>query len=143
MMVEDLEWKEAYGIGVKEIDEDHQELFRLARRLFILNQQKGRAQFAAEESIKFLKVYTIKHFNREEEYMRSIQYKNYEEHLAQHEHLRDKIVPRIERKLRHEKFSKDAMDKFLDIMRLWLTRHILQHDKAMGKWQSSSVASIE
>ena len=30
-------------------------------------------------------------------------------------------------------FSKsEAMDKFLDIMRMWLNRHILIHDKALG-----------
>ena len=62
-----IEWKEEYGIGVEGIDSDHQELFRIVRRLFIANQQPNRTQWAAEEGIKYLRMYTIKHFDREEQ----------------------------------------------------------------------------
>lgn len=141
MLVEDIEWKEEYGIGVEQIDDEHKQLFKIAKRLFMLSKEKTRGQWAAEESIKFLKSYCIKHFEHEEAYMRSIGYKDLETHQKHHTHMREVIVPRIESHLRYNKFSPEAMEKFLDIVRLWLTRHILEHDKAIG-WQRASVASI-
>lgn len=142
MIAEDIVWKEEYAIGVEAIDADHQELFRIARRLFTLSQQKHRTQWAAEESIKFLKNYCVRHFQREEDYMRSIEYRDLEMHMIQHAHLRDKIVPRLESQLRFSKYSPESMEKFLNVMRLWLGRHILDHDKAIG-WQKVNVALIE
>lgn len=136
-----IEWKEEYGIGVEGIDSDHQELFRIVRRLFIANQQPNRTQWAAEEGIKYLRMYTIKHFDKEEKFMREIAYRDIKRHLVQHRIFRDKVVPRMESYLHHSRFSREAMDKFLDIMRMWLERHILIHDRALG-WTSQTPAEM-
>lgn len=136
-----FEWREEYGIGVESIDSDHQELFRIVRRLFIANQQPNRTQWAAEEGIKYLRVYTVKHFEKEEAFMREINYRDMKRHFTQHRIFREKVVPRMESHLRHSRFSKEAMNKFLDIMRVWLDRHILIHDRALG-WSSQSPTTL-
>lgn len=136
-----IEWKEEYGIGVEGIDSDHQELFCIVRRLFIANQQPNRTQWAAEEGIKYLRTYTIKHFDKEEKFMREIGYRDIKRHLTQHRIFRDRVVPHMEAHLRHSRFSKESMNKFLDIMRIWLDRHILLHDRAL-RWTSRSPAEM-
>lgn len=141
MIAEDIVWREEYGIGVELIDEDHRQLFNVARRLFTLSRQPDKTQWVAEESIKFLKTYCVRHFEREEEYMRSINFQDLQKHMAQHAHMRESILPRIESQLRHNKFSPEAMEKFLKIINLWLGRHILEHDKAIG-WKRVNVSEI-
>lgn len=133
MVGEGIKWSPEYEIGVEEIDNAHQELFRIARRLSLLSHDPSKHRWVAEEGIKFLKSYTIKHFTQEEDYMRQIKYPYIAGHLHQHALLRDKILPRMESKLRHEKFSEDAIDQFLQIVRLWLSRHIAVHDVAIRK----------
>lgn len=132
MLAEDIVWGEEHAIGVEAIDSAHQEFFRILRRLMMLSHNKSKHQWVAEEGIKYLKQYAIRHFQNEEEYMRSIGYVKLEQHREQHETMRTKILPKIESQLRHERFSEEALEKFLTIMRLWLTRHIMVHDKAIG-----------
>ena len=133
MLSDDLIWKDEYGIGVAEIDNAHNEFFRIARRIHMATGNKRNPnRWAAVEGIKYLKAYVIRHFQEEEAYMRSIGYKDYELHKAQHEHLRIKIVPRVESYLHKHGESDDAVKKFVDILSLWITRHILIHDKAIG-----------
>lgn len=141
MIMEDIVWKDDYGIGIEPIDNAHQEFFRIVRRLFMIYHQKKSNQWVAEEGIKFLKMYVMRHFQQEEEYMRSIGYKDIGRHAAQHEKMRSHIVPRLERQLAAHEYSSEAMEIFLNILTLWITRHILCHDKAIG-WEKASPASI-
>lgn len=133
MVGEGIKWSSDYEIGVDEIDNAHQEIFRIVWRLSLLSHDSSKHKWVAEEGIKFLKSYTVKHFTQEESYMRQIKYPHIAGHIHQHALLRDKILPNMESKLRHEKFSEDAIDQFLHIMRLWLCRHIAVHDVAIRK----------
>lgn len=133
MTLDSIKWSEEYAVGVEVIDHAHEELFRISRRLMLLSDEPSKHKWIAEEGIKFLKSYVIKHFNEEETYMRGIRYPHFGHHVAQHTLLREKILPRMESKLRHEKFSQESIDQFLHILRLWLSRHILVHDVAIRK----------
>lgn len=134
MHLEAMEWKDEYGIGVPIIDNAHQEFFRIARRIFLANSGRTPNRWAVMEGIKFLKAYVGRHFQEEEEYMSSINYKDLALHRAQHELLRSRVVPRIESYLQNNAQSPEAINKFLDILVLWIKRHILVHDKAIG-WE--------
>lgn len=141
MLIEEMEWKEDFGIGVEIIDNAHQEFFRIVRRLLTVTQQKAKNEWAAEQGVKFLKNYVLRHFQEEENYMRSIGYRDLPKHLAQHDIMRNKIVPRIEKHLAERGFSDEAMTIFLNILCVWITRHILGHDKAIA-WAKASPASL-
>ncbi len=128
-----IKWSKDYEIGVPAIDNAHEELFRISRRLFLLSHDPAKRKWVAEEGIKYLKIYLVRHCSDEEEYMRSIKYPHWANHFEQHALMRDKIVPRMESTLRHNKFSEESVDQFLHILRLWLSRHILVHDVAIRK----------
>lgn len=135
MFYQDMKWDEMYNIGVEEIDLAHQEFFRILGRLKDLSHNRSKHEWIANQGIKFLKQYAIRHFDSEELYMRSIGYIALPSHKYQHEVMKTRVIPRLEAQLRHDRFSPESIEKFLQIMRLWLGRHILGHDKAIG-WAS-------
>lgn len=128
-----IEWLPDYEIGVDYIDNAHQELFRITRRLSLLSRDPAKHKWVAEEGIKFLKTYAVRHFSQEEAYMREIKYPYMAGHFEQHTLMREKILPRMERHLHNEKFSQESIDLFLHIIRVWLSRHIAVHDVAIRK----------
>lgn len=134
MHMDDMVWKDEYGIGVEQIDRAHQEFFRIARRIFLANGGRSPNSWAVMEGVKFLKAYVARHFQEEEAFMASIRYKDLALHKAQHDLLKNKVVPRVESYLQKHGQSAEAINKFLDILVLWITRHILVHDKAIG-WE--------
>lgn len=133
MLTEEIVWTPEYAVGVEIIDKAHQDLFRISRRLMLLSRDKSKYQWVGEEGLKFLKNYVVNHFEEEASYMRSIHYPRLEEHLKQHTLLREKILPRMEHQLNEENFSAEAIDKFLQIVQLWLCRHIMTHDTAITR----------
>lgn len=141
MSLENLTWDEEYNIGVPSIDSAHEEFFRIARRVHNMAGSKKNSSFAVQEGLKFLKIYAQKHFEDEESYMASIGYKDLATHKMHHDHLRDRILPRMEAHLVAENYSIEASDKFLKILMMWLTRHIMVHDKAIG-WAKASPAAL-
>ncbi len=132
MPVIEIEWSPEFAVGVDVIDLAHQELFRITARLAALGEDKNRHQWVGEQGLKFLKSYVNHHFFEEEAYMRSIHYPGIQAHTEQHLAMRDHILPRMERQLRHEKYSEESIKKFLTIIQLWLTRHIMVHDVAFA-----------
>ncbi len=129
MTPDDIQWLREYAVGVDSIDNAHRELFAIVRRLHIITEQEKRYQWVAEDGIKYLKRYTLKHFEDEEAYMRAIRYPGLPGHLLQHEGFRARVLPRVEGHLAAAGYSPDAIQRFLTILRLWITRHILVHDK--------------
>lgn len=134
MNTELMRWEEEYEVGVESIDRAHEEFFRIIRRLTLLSEEPEKHKWIAKEGIKFLKAYVLNHFSDEEAYMTSIHYGAMEQHFEQHRLLRTKILPRMESHLAHERFSEESINKFLQIMQLWFSRHILIHDKAIGRF---------
>lgn len=132
MLLDDVEWKDEYKVGVDIIDNAHREFFRVARRILIASSNKKPNRWAAMEGVKFLKAYAVRHFNEEEQYMQSIGYKDLQLHKAQHEFLKTKLVPRIEGYVQKHGESAQAVRIFVDVLMLWIKRHILIHDKAIG-----------
>lgn len=132
MLADDIRWKEEYAIGIPQLDNAHEQLFRFARRLTLLSEDKSKFEWIAQEGIKFLKIYVIRHFSEEEEFMRLIGYDQIEMHIRQHTGMREQILPRIENRLRNEKYSREAIEKFVYIIQMWLVKHILAYDTVLA-----------
>jgi len=126
------EMKEEYKIGVEHIDEQHEKLFELADKAFILLKDK----FALDKYDKIvhiieeLKDYTIFHFKSEEEYMESINYKRLFTQKIEHEEFIKKIEA-IDLRNIDEK-QDESLVKILNFLNDWLTEHILKTDKLIG-----------
>jgi len=131
MLIADITWKPEYALGVDIVDNAHRELFSIVQRLYKIVKEEQKNEWASEQGIKYFKTYAMRHFEEEEEYMRSIGYEGYEEHRKLHAALRDELLPKLEKDLRGSEYSNEAVRQFLKACTLWLTKHIMGHDLAI------------
>ncbi|AGX41585.1 bacteriohemerythrin [Clostridium saccharobutylicum] len=125
--------KEEYKIGLDHIDKQHEKLFELANKAYMLLKD----EFAVDkydkivEIINELKEYTIFHFKSEEEYMESINYKGLFSQKLQHEKFIN-VLQELDFKQIDEN-QDESLIKVLDFLNDWLSDHILISDKFIGK----------
>lgn len=126
------EMKDEFKIGVEMIDEEHRKLFELTNDVYILLQDK----FTVDKYDKIisilnnLKEYAIYHFDSEEKYMESINYKRMFTQKIEHAKFIDTV-----NKLDFNHIDKDQekyLFTILDFLTEWLTEHILKSDKLIG-----------
>lgn len=145
-MSEKAEWNERFNIGVDSIDNAHQKLFSIVRKLIHLSKDENNGQWACAEGIKYFKSYAIEHFTDEETYMQSIGYKGYEIHKRLHDDMRYKTLPALEKELTESNYSQESIHHFLGICLGWLTAHIMIEDRAItgkvsNKWKQDNAGA--
>ncbi|MCI8566823.1 MAG: hemerythrin family protein [Lachnospiraceae bacterium] len=129
--MERIAWDEKYKIGVQEVDEAHEKLFRIVHRLFDLAEDANTNLSAYGEGIKYLEAYAMTHFIEEEAYMRSIRYSDFAQHKRTHDSFRDKTLPSLKRDLELSGYSQLAVQRFAGTLNSWLAEHILREDQAI------------
>lgn len=146
----EMKWKDEYDVGVDFIDNAHKTLFLKLRILMNIlkdcDSQKNKR--TCEETISFLKDYTLKHFSEEEAYQISTGYSGKEIHKSLHDNLKDVTLPAVEKKLIETDYSEEAVGEFVGILAGWLTGHILIEDRAItgksaSKWASSVKGDVK
>lgn len=130
-MTKEIKWNDRFNIGVDSIDTAHRRLFSIVGKLISLNEDETKQQHACREGIKYFKSYTIKHFEDEEAYMRSINYPNLAIHKSLHDSLRDKTLPALEEEMAEQDYSRESVQHFLGICVGWLNGHIMVEDRAI------------
>ncbi len=136
-----LTWQERFNIGVESIDNAHQELFRIINKLHnVVRTGGGNAKWTAAQTIKYVRSYTLKHFQDEETYMLSINFRDYEAHKAIHSTMREKIIPHLYSRMEREDYSDESIKFFLSVLEKWLTRHIIGHDREIVQKALSDAA---
>jgi hemerythrin len=85
-----INWDESYSVGVKELDEQHKQLFRMIDDLFesidtVVDSQK------VSDVLAGLREYASVHFETEERYMSECGYPDIENHKWTHEQFRKKV----------------------------------------------------
>lgn len=137
-MKEQLVWQERFSMGVDILDREHRRLFSIINRIFASVQQDSNIAWACQEGIKYFKNHALKHFKEEEEYMRSINYKEMKMHKRIHDNFRKNTLPSLEMELEQSNFSKESVMHFLGVCAGWLLGHTLTDDMAIvGKGNSS------
>lgn len=127
------EFKDEFLTGIEEIDREHRKLFEIADELYDLKCE----EFIPDkyDNIKKilgeLKDYTLTHFEHEEAYMQSIGYKRMFTQKSQHDALKE-IIGSWDLEAIDEN-QDDAIEEMLKIVTDWLTDHILEQDKLIGK----------
>lgn len=135
-----FEWRDEYNIGVEEIDREHQQLFKIIKKLFAFREEEKDNQWVCQEGLKFFKGHTMKHFAHEEAYMESIGYEGLEQHKRIHDGFRENTLPVLEQEIEQAGYSQETMDHFLGVCAGWLLGHTLTEDLSiMGmrgrKWE--------
>ena len=90
-MVDVIKWDDSCRVGVKELDEQHKNLFAICNRLIHLVTE-NREEEIGHETIEELIDYTEKHFRREEELMTKAGYPASEEHREEHKQMMNDVL---------------------------------------------------
>ncbi|MBF0463211.1 MAG: bacteriohemerythrin [Magnetococcales bacterium] len=120
-----VQWVPSMSIGHDEIDKDHHTLIDLINQLAVAQQRLDTIMmdFVLEE----LYNYTVRHFHREEVYMRKWGYPQADRHQQIHQEFTEWVVGLRRRFLRHPD-PEMAVD-LLTHLGSWLTEHIQKVDR--------------
>ncbi len=129
--MQQIQWRDRFGIGVEIIDQAHHRLFSIVQKMMDLYVERHEDKFACVEGIKYFKAYALKHFAEEEAYMRKIGYPRYSAHKKIHDRMKWETLPELERLLYASDFSTEMVQRFIGVCTGWLTGHILVEDRAI------------
>lgn len=117
-------WNEDYALGIKQIDDQHKELFAIGNELYALLNTVGEDDIYDEimEIVGRLKDYTIFHFTTEENYFEAFAYEGAEAHRKEHNIFVDKLES-IDFHAVDEDQRKHAMN-ILKMIIDWIFKHI-------------------
>lgn len=127
-----IQWSDDYCLGVDLIDHQHQELFRAINRLLSIVSDDGddgfRSQRSCMEALKYLKNYTIQHFQDEEIYQIQVGYEGYIRHKEIHDNFKRRLLIQ-EGLIIASNYSRDTVRELVRMLTDWLLNHIIQEDQ--------------
>lgn len=121
-------WNDQLKVGVSIIDQQHQELVRMANELSDA-MKAGHGREALGKLFSGLTSYTLNHFATEERLMQQHAYAKAAEHKKQHEELKSQVAA-LQGKAQDGKLS--ATIETLNLLRDWLSHHINHTDKDLA-----------
>lgn len=124
----DIKWLSTYKIGVKKIDEQHQDLFTLVYQLED-GLKQGWNTTKIRELFDLLVEHVIIHFADEEGYMAKFHYPERMAHVVEHREL-IRQVEEVENQWNQGKLV--VTPELLDYLNQWLVNHIQGPDHQLG-----------
>ena len=118
-------WQVKYETGIQSIDNDHKRLVEMIDSLFDA-MSKGEAKEAIGEIVDGLIQYSVVHFNREEVYMKTTGYKDFNKHKAVHDSFTEKVKG-FRKSLESGQFNITV--EVVSFLRDWLINHIQFTDR--------------
>jgi hemerythrin len=135
-----IEWKDSYDIGVEKIDCQHRQLLAKLNEFFdACSKQQGKEKI--EETLKFLKEYTIEHFSNEEQLMEEIDFPELAEHRQTHADF-VKVVLELEETVKTKGVSVLSTIKLNRTLTDWLLNHIHKCDKLIGECMATRERAV-
>lgn len=132
-----LIWTTEYETGIRQIDQQHQELLTLINETTLAYDQNSNNEKAIlEQALRRLQTYALFHFGTEESLLNEagIPHDHSVAHRASHKAFTDRIA-RLKKTA--DEGSSSALPDLLDYLQSWLPGHILKSDKALGKLLSN------
>ncbi len=123
-----IHWREQMSVDHGVIDEDHRHLIDIINR-FDDAAADGLSTSEALEILYALKFYAATHFQREEHLQSLVDFPDRDVHKKDHEKLLHSLVEIIEGVQSHPATAHDdSKGKLSDLLRDWLTDHIIGAD---------------
>ena len=127
-----VQWQPSYSVGIKLVDDQHQELIKLTNQLFascMAGREQSRNAFL--EIIHKAIDYVGYHFSTEEKVMERVNYPDLMAHKKEH----STFVREVFNKVEEFKAGKVlAPLTFVYFLRDWVLHHIAVNDKKMGDY---------
>lgn len=124
-------WEDSLLLGVSEMDSEHKELIEKANVLFEALGDPSKSSEVILDTLDYLAIYVVKHFNSEEKLQKQYNYPGYKEHHQIHEDFKQEVALLV----------KDIKDNGLSITKKiavnkmlikWLQNHIGVEDKKLA-----------
>lgn len=122
-------WKKDFELGIPSIDAQHQELFRVANKIYkILKDEDFNQDFFDDimDIIDELRDYTMYHFNAEERLFEKYNYTDSKAHKEEHEKFIAFLNSVDYTQVDHE--QKEFLEKLLKEIASWIMKHIISSD---------------
>jgi hemerythrin-like metal-binding protein len=117
-----IEWRDAYRIGLEEIDEEHRNLFLLVKSLSLQS---------IDDALEQLLHHVGTHFGHEEQMMERSAFPEYRMHLDLHESFNAQLAEWLSSGL---DWSPERVEELRQFLNNWLITHILGDDLRFGRW---------
>ena len=129
-----FQWTDALSVGVDEIDQQHQELFRRVGALL----QASLANDASQVGplLAYLREYVAIHFAAEEQLMTEVRYPGYRLHKAEHERFARDFAA-LEADYAAQGATGEFVSRLTRSVADWLRDHVYLTDAAMGRFLKS------
>jgi len=120
-----FKWYKKYSVNNNELDEHHKTLFDIFNRLYdnCLGQHEAHC---IDPIIEELQSYSNYHFSAEEQYMRSIGFKEINKHISEHNEFTQRTL--LLRQVA-EKDEPEATKELVAFLGNWLLHHVIEEDK--------------
>ena len=123
-------WSPAYETGHADVDEQHQQLFRMINELQEAIHH-GHGRDVMGPVLQRLSAYTLEHFTTEEGLMRTTCYPGYAAHKAKHDELARQVNELLVRFSEGYLTIPATLSRFLAD---WLRHHIKEEDLEFVAW---------
>jgi hemerythrin len=134
-----VEWKNAFSVGVLEIDDQHRKLLAIINHLHDA-MRAGSDTAELSRVMDELVNYTRFHFAFEEQLMERVAYPDVQEHRRRHQAMVARVV----------QFQADVANaralfsmKLMEFLKYWLSKHILETDMAYALFIAGQVEGAQ
>lgn len=122
-------WNPTLSTGIKQIDEQHKQLLDKIGELLSLAKSSENVD-KVKEIINFLDNYVKYHFSTEEAIMKTKNYSETTQHLAQHNYFNTEFL-KIKEILRNKGITLELKLKLNNLLSEWFIKHISHVDKKL------------
>lgn len=133
----DIQWRDDLLTGIKEIDDQHKELFKIAGE-FINGCDQGGSKEDLSGLLIYLDNYALYHFNLEEELQEAYNYPDYGSHKAAHEEFRKNLFE-LKRHYEAEGATTPLVLLANELVVAWFIQHIALVDKKLCSFLKEKV----
>ncbi len=125
-----IEWDDSLSVGFEYLDMQHQRWIVIMNDLVDAVKQDEEAT-SIGNIVTELSRYTITHFNTEEQLMESYGFPLFDEHVLEHDEIKQ-TISRI--KFQYDQGETVDAIELMIFLKQWLANHFLQTDKLLGSY---------
>jgi len=119
-----ITWEPSYSVGVAALDDDHKHLINLINQLESAIHYYTGKEFE-QKALQEVVDYTNYHFEREEKLLKENNYPDFDDHVAKHRKMVEKVNEAVEA---YKNNPDHAISDTVEFLRCWLINHICKTD---------------
>lgn len=119
-----IRWDNEYSVGIERIDEEHKTLIHMINRAF---DSTSETDETIRQLVRDMQEYAVNHFETEDAFMADYGFPEANTHLESHDEFRQYA----------NADGKHDPIKLIQYLAKWLNSHIIDEDKALGRFLQS------